>query len=1061
MNPRIATLRTEIAELEEEIAATSHPRTRVRLETQLNALRSELAALLESSEGTQPAAPLPPQVDQSGQSGGNSGGTGNSFSGPTQIGDRIGPQVGALGSGRDTFVATQQTIQIYYGAQPPPTAGTLLSDYLSHFAAECNHLRLQRISGKRQKGGEQAAVPELRLQAVYTSLTTDGPPVVRCSTRTTVERAERFLQRLEQVGRSPDDVQPERVITVAWNMPAEQGETGRPGGRPVRTLLGANELASLGLAATHELTLELQRPELAVEAIARNRRLVLLGEPGSGKSTVLRYLGYLLARRACGAERLPLVGWAADDTPIPVMIPLTQVAEQLTNSPNSDQALWQTLGTILDGPQGLSAGLRDSLRDALRRGGVMLLCDGLDELSAEGGEHSPRTLVSQALQRLAKGTKTRVVVTSRVLPYQSAESWQLPEDEGWHLRTLAPLALGQVRAFAHAWFRALVATDPDLTVESAHQVASDMIAQIEARRLALEPLVRTPLLLTMLTLLHRNADNQLPTNEVDLYEQCVELLLERWEPVRQPGFKRPGLIERLGNPKGLTLEVLRKPLHQLAYKAHHEARGEEGRGVISDEVLCGRLVDFFDRLELPDPLAAYKTLKRVLAEDAGLLVARGDDAFAFPHLSFQEYLAACFLADLAQKDMIERASTVWQGDDRERWRKALLLLSGRLVAQGKAMQGLFWLKRLWGNPKGGKAAGAYAQDVRLAALVYHGMGGRTAFAASELDDLEAEIEIPLRNALTTLFATRQAAVPAADRLIAGRVLGELSDPRYPVNHDEWGRSLARLSTVLTDQGAHYWRYVPAGSYRIGGWEEGEASVEHALPPFWIARLPLTVAQFARFVAEGYGEDRFWTPHGLAWRDERSEPYRWGNPRFSEPNQPVVNVTWYEATACCHWLTSELETALPVGHTMRLPTEAEWEAAAAFGGPGERRDYPWGPEEPTPERAVYDAWDLAAPAPVGLCPAGVAACGALDLAGTVWEWTSSRYRGYPNGAATIEADIAADDWDVPIRGGTWWNSSTNVRCGARYWNLPDDRINNRGVRVVVSPLARTNVLNTES
>ena len=149
------------------------------------------------------------------------------------------------------------------------------------------------------------------------------------------------------------------------------------------------------------------------------------------------------------------------------------------------------------------------------------------------------------------------------------------------------------------------------------------------------------------------------------------------------------------------------------------------------------------------------------------------------------------------------------------------------------------------------------------------MGGTTPFAAIEFD-LEDEIETPLRKALVELFAIRSAAIPSADRVIAGQVLGELGDPRFPVHSDQWRESLARLSATLTNQGEHYWRYVPAGTYRIGGWEDAEPSIDHKLPFFWIARLPITVAQFARFVAEGYGEDRFWTPHGLAWRGEQRE-----------------------------------------------------------------------------------------------------------------------------------------------------------------------------------------------
>ena len=581
MSQRIPELRAEIVALEEELAAATHPRTRARLTDDLAACRAELSAL--ESGGTPepdatPVAPAPP------------------VAGDAVAGDKVG---GDKVAGHK-FVATQQTITCYYGTRPPEDAAALLSDYLQHVAAECDALRLQRMTGQRQTGKEQAAVPELRLQAVYTSLTTDGPPVVRRHIRTTVGRLRRFLQRLEDVDRGHDAVPPERVIHVAVAACEGQGTAMHTADRRLQSRIDPVGLDTL--ADETAVLVVLERPELALEAIARQHRLVLLGEPGSGKSTVLRYLGHLLARRAAGAHQR-LTGWPDDETPLPILVPLAQVAEHLTTTPDPDQALWQTLGRILDGPQGLSAGLRDALKDAVRRGGVILLCDGLDELSADGGERSPRTLVAQALQRLATRAHARIVVTSRVLPYQSATTWQLPADAGWQVRTLTPLAFGQVRTFVRAWFQALTDLDRDLTPDAAHQTADALIAQLEDRP-ALEPLVRSPLLLTMLTLLHDN--DGVPENEVALYEQCVVLLLERWEPVRQPGLKRPGLIERLGSPPGLTLARLRDPLHQLAYEAHRDARGEEGRGVISDDLLQGRLTKFFERLGMADPLGPTK-----------------------------------------------------------------------------------------------------------------------------------------------------------------------------------------------------------------------------------------------------------------------------------------------------------------------------------------------------------------------------------------------------------------------------------------------------------------------
>jgi formylglycine-generating enzyme required for sulfatase activity len=989
----------------------------------------------------------PPQVDQSAQSGGASGGAGNTYGDQAHIGDQVAQK----------FTATEQTIQIFYGAGSPANAADLLSEYLETFAGECDQLRLQRITGQRLRGNEQAAVPQLRLQDVYTSLTTDGPPVPRRPILSvTVARLRRFLERLERAKRSPADVRPERVISVAV-----EPDAAKPGGRTVEEHMLRNVIAHMGLDQLSddvEVALELQRPELAIEAIARNRRLVLLGEPGSGKSTVLRYLGHLLARRACG-EALPLTGWAADDTPVPILLPLAQVAETLVHTPNADQALWQTLAAILDGPQGLSAGLHDALRDSLRRGGVILLCDGLDELSAEGGAQSPRTRVSQALQRLVQRTKSRVVVTSRILPYDAPGDWQLPADQ-WARRTIAPLAFGQVRTFVASWFRGLAEHSADLTLAAAAEQAERLIAQLESRP-ALAPLVESPLLLTMLALLHDN--DRVPDNEVDLYERCVVLLLDRWEPVRQPGIAnpRPGLLARLGNPPGLTLSSLRNPLHALAFEAHRAARGEEGRGVISATMLRGRLVTFFDRLGLTDPFGACKTFEQVLSVEAGLLVARGDDAFAFPHLSFQEYLAACYLAglpgsrgdDTQQPAMGDVAYALWQSADRERWRKTLALLSGCLAVQKKAPgQGLLWLKQLWGERRGEtpKPPEQYAHDVRLAAITYHGLGGRSEFAASEQLDLHSEIIQPLRSAIVRLTNSRAAAIPHEDMLLAGHVLNELGDPRFPVTTAEWRTSLAQRGAALTDQGEHYWRSVPGGAYAIGGWEGDKPAVEHSLAPFWIARLPITVAQFTRFVAEGYRTDEHWTPNGLEWRGKRTRPYEWGNPRFSVANQPVVFITWHEATAFCAWLSAELADHLPPGCVLRLPTEAEWEVAAAYAGPGARRTYPWGSEEPTTAHAVYDAWGLEAAAPVGLCPHGMAACGALDLAGNVWEWTASDYTVYPEEAHTLEGDFESSKLIVALRGGAYYSDSTFVRCGARLRLYPVDWFDDQGFRVVAAP-----------
>lgn len=133
-------------------------------------------------------------------------------------------------------------------------------------------------------------------------------------------------------------------------------------------------------------------------------------------------------------------------------------------------------------------------------------------------------------------------------------------------------------------------------------------------------------------------------------------------------------------------------------------------------------------------------------------------------------------------------------------------------------------------------------------------------------------------------------------------------------------------------------------------------------------------------AGGYQEPKYWDEDGRRLQGEQgwSEPDQWDQ-QLDHPNWPVTGISWYEARAFCLWRSSDSDW------TIRLPKEAEWQTAATPDG----RTYPWGDQEPDPERANFGA-NVGSASPVGVYPAGDGAYGHSDLAGNGWEWMADAW-----------------------------------------------------------------------
>nr|MCU0498822.1 SUMF1/EgtB/PvdO family nonheme iron enzyme [Anaerolineae bacterium] len=145
-----------------------------------------------------------------------------------------------------------------------------------------------------------------------------------------------------------------------------------------------------------------------------------------------------------------------------------------------------------------------------------------------------------------------------------------------------------------------------------------------------------------------------------------------------------------------------------------------------------------------------------------------------------------------------------------------------------------------------------------------------------------------------------------------------------------------------------WIKIPAGKGTMKTYENTELIIP--TERYWIAKYPVTNAQYAVFIKDGgYQERNWWTEHGWearlkgwAWQNNKYEetdkpwtaPRFWDDPKWNGLTHPVVGVSWYEAIAFCQWLSDK------TGEKIMLPTEAQWQYAAQ-GDDG--RAYPWGPK----------------------------------------------------------------------------------------------------------------------
>lgn len=759
-------------------------------------------------------------------------------------------------------------------------------------------------------------------------------------------------------------------------------------------------------------------------------RLVLLGDPGSGKSTFVNYVTMCLCGERLGRTEANLTTLVRPDPEdesdqphrknlsrwthgplLPARVILRDFAARglpAVGQTATGDHLWKFMVAELG--EALGDWGEAFKRELMDKGGLVLL-DGLDEVPEAGKR---RVQLRQAVEGFAQTFgKCRLVVTGRTYAYQKQE-WRLPAFE---TTVLAPFSHEQIHAFIERWY-VYIAEVRDLKDGSAR--AQDLWGAIE-RNARLAEFAERPLLLTLMASLHAWRNGPLPENREELYNDAVDLLLDLWErPKRVVGERQPGLTEVLNTDK----TRLRQTLNELAFQAHSAQPDLAGTADVDEGKLVSALISLSREEDInPIELVDY------LSQRAGLLLPRGVGVYTFPHRTFQEYLAACYLTDHDYPDQLCRLVRA----DFERWREVARLAGAKAT---RGMGGAIWslAEALCEcEPEESTAP----TDVWTAYLA-----GQALAESSRLDQVSRRDQPKLARIKRWLVrGLGDRALPGVERAQVGEALARLGDPR----------------SEITDVEGMEFCYVPAGDFVMG---DGKSKhINHALDyTYWLTRHPVSVAQWRQFVSSsGYSRVREDWPH------------------YAD-NRPMLGVTWDDAQAFCAWLQDRFSAVLPVDFELGLPSEAEWEKAARGGrqvpepdalirrplwaglvepaslplvdnaDPG--RAFPWG-STIDPEKLNFEKTEIGTTSALGCFPDGASPYGCLDLAGNVWEWTRSLHEKYPY--------VPTDGREHPIsrdsrvaRGGAFNSEADRARCTFRYWYYPLNRFDYFGFRVVASP-----------
>jgi hypothetical protein len=425
---------------------------------------------------------------------------------------------------------------------------------------------------------------------------------------------------------------------------------------------------------------ELTTADLVSRLIGKHRklgkyatRMVILGDPGSGKTTLTRFLVSLAA--GCRVRGT----WDVADGLLPLRLPFRDYIRHVSTERDLSLVGYMEHSAAVDLSVPLPSGYLD---DQLRRGSALVLFDGLDEV----GTLEERMLVRDRVAAFcAQYEATPVVVTSRIAGYEDAPLGELPiaiDGLQGGKATIAPSQYviepfgdDELRLFIEYWYELQEPANLTARQKGGEHLRAAIDADPRVKELA-----RRPLLATLIAMIHR-FEAHLPGERAKLYELCVRTMLDTWPAARHQMFD------------GMDVGLQRANLEELAWyiqKERHE--GSEALSMPRQKIVNALTSILSDRDYSSQPEAVARRVAEswldFLSTGTGMLVEQTVGAYGFFHPSFMEYLAARALnRHLENRQSL--AEAIVERFKNAQWQEVLLLAVGDNGENGPFLDELY------------------------------------------------------------------------------------------------------------------------------------------------------------------------------------------------------------------------------------------------------------------------------------------------------------------------------------------------------------------------------------